>query len=181
MADEKKAKKIFSFIRKNFGRLDVLINNAGIASMNHVLLTPLETARRILETNVLGSFLFAREAAKLMKKRSCGRIVNFSSLAVPFKLEGECLYAASKAAVVTMTEVMARELAEYGITVNTVGPPPLKTDLIKNVPEEMMNKLIARQAISRFAEYEDIANAVDFFISPSSGMVTGQVMYLGGA
>lgn len=181
VTDELKAKKIFLYIRRSHGRLDILINNAGIASMNHVLLTPLATARRILETNVLGSFLFAREAAKLMKKNGYGRIVNFSSLAVPLKLEGECLYAASKAAVVTMTEIMARELADFGITVNTVGPPPLKTDLIKNVPGEMLDKLIARQAISRYAQYEDILNTVEFFLSPSSGMVTGQVIYLGGA
>ena len=105
ITDEKKVKEMFSFIRKKYGKLDVLLNNAGIASMNHSLLMPLETVRRILDTNVVGTFLFSREAVKIMKKNNFGRIVNFASIAVPLKLEGESVYAASKAAVITLTEI----------------------------------------------------------------------------
>ena len=98
VSDETAVKRIFLDIRKKFGRLDNLINNAGIASMNHVLLTPLSSVHKVLDTNVVGTFLFCREAAKLMQRRRYGRIVIFVSVATPLKLEGEALYAASKAA-----------------------------------------------------------------------------------
>ena len=180
VADEGKVKQLFAEIRKHYGKLDVLINNAGIASMNHALLTPLSTIHKVLETNVVGTFLFCREAAKLMQKKSSGRIVNFTTVATPLKLEGEAIYAASKAAVVTLSEILARELAEMGITVNAVGPTPVKTDLIASVPQEKMDALLNRQAIRRFAEFKDISNVIDFFIRPESDFITGQVIYLGG-
>lgn len=180
VCDEGGAKEIFRFIRKDLGRLDHLINNAGIAAMNHSLLTPLLSARRVIETNLLGTFLFCREGAKLMKARRFGRIVNFSTVAVPLKLEGEAIYAASKAAVSTLSAVLAREFADLGITVNAVGPVPVKTDLLRGVPEEKLEALIARQAIRRYGSYEDVANVVDFFLRPESGMITGQTLYLGG-
>jgi 3-oxoacyl-[acyl-carrier protein] reductase len=180
VADEAAVIDMFSSISSKFGRLDVLVNNAGIASMNHSLLTPAKTVTSIMETNLLGTFLMSREAAKLMRSREFGRIVNFSTVATPLKLEGESVYAASKAAIVSLTEVLARELAEFGITVNAVGPTPVETDLIRNVPRDKIDRLLARQAIPRFGTFEDISNVIDFFISPDSDFVTGQNLYLGG-
>ena len=180
VADEDAVKQLFVQIRKQYSRLDVLLNNAGVASMNHALLTPVSMISKILDTNVLGVFLFCREAAKLMQRTGSGRILNFSSFAVPFRLEGEAIYAASKAAVVSLTQILAREFATYGITVNAVGPGAFKTDLIKGVPEEKMAALIGRQAIPRYNEVRDLTNVVDFFIREESDFVTGQVLYLGG-
>ena len=180
ITDEPKVRSMFSEIRKTYGRLDVLINNAGIASMNHVLLTPLETAQKILNTNIAGTFLFCREAVKLMKKNKMGRIVNFATVASPLKLQGEAIYASSKAAVINFSQVLAKEIGDFGITVNVVGPTPIKTDLIRKISDEKLNAVISNQAVQRFGEFQDISNVVDFFIQPESGFITGQVIYLGG-
>lgn len=180
IGDEPAVENLFAQVRATYGRLDILINNAGIASMNHMLLTPLSTVRQILNTNLLGTFLFCREATKLMRKRNYGRIVNFSSVATPLKLEGEAIYAASKAAIVNLTKTMAFELASFGITANAVGPTPVKTDLVRSVPQLKLESLIARQAVKRWGEFRDIANVIDFFIKPESDFITGQVIYLGG-
>lgn len=180
VSDERAVSEIFHSIRKQFGRLDHLINNAGVASMNHSLLTPLTTVRRVLETNVVGAFLFSREAAKLMRVRKYGRIVNLATVAVPLKLEGEAIYVASKAAVLGMTDVMARELAVFGVTVNAVGPGPIKTDLISGVPREKIESLLTRQAIARYTSIDDVINVIDFYFKKESGMITGQCLYLGG-
>ena len=180
ISDEIAVQKMFREIKKLHSRLDCLINNAGVASMNHCLLTPINTVKNILETNVMGSFLLSREAAKLMQKNQWGRIINFATVATPLKLEGEAIYAASKSAVISLTQIMARELAEYNITVNAVGPTPIKTDLISSVPVEKIDQLIQRQAIHRFGEFQDVVNVINFFIQPESSFITGQVIFLGG-
>lgn len=180
VSNEKDVKKMFSYVRKNYKRLDVLINNAGIASMNHLLLTPIKTVQKILTTNVLGTFLFCREASKIMKKNSFGRIINFSTVATPLKLEGESVYAASKSAIVNLTQILAFELADFGITVNSIGPTPVKTDLIRSVPKEKIEAILACQAINRFGKFEDISNVIDFFMKHDSDFITGQNIYLGG-
>ena len=168
---------------KEFGRIDALINNAGIAAMNHLLLTPAATASSVMATNYLGSFVFLREVAKVMSRRkpAGGSIVNFSTVAVAYNLEGEAAYAASKAAVESLTRVAARELGPMGIRVNAIGPTPIPTALIRTVPKEKIDALLARQAIPRFGEFADVINVIDFFLEPRSGYVTGQVLYLGGA
>lgn len=180
VSNEAEVRDIFSIIKNTYGCLDVLINNAGIASMNHALLTPMSSVHKVLDTNVAGTFLCCREAAKLMRKKNKGRIVNFSTVAVPLNLAGEAVYAASKSAIVSLTHVLAKEFADFGITVNAIGPVPIKTDLIRGVSEEKINALIDQQAIKRFGTFEDIENVMDFFLSERSDFVTGQVVYLGG-
>jgi 3-oxoacyl-[acyl-carrier protein] reductase len=180
VTDEAQVAKMFRQIRGEFGRLDVAVSNAGIASMNHALLMPATTATRIMNVNFIGSFLVCREAAKLMRRRNFGRIVNLSTIAVPLRLEGEAVYAASKSAVETMTRILGKELGPFGITVNAVGPTPIPTDLIRSVPEESIRRIVDHLSIKRLGTFDDVWKVVEFFIHPQSDYITGQVIYLGG-
>ncbi len=181
VGDETQVVEMSRAIGRQFGRLDILINNAGIASMNSALLTPLSSAESVLRTNFLGSFVVARESAKLMMRHRTGRIVSFSSVAVPLRLEGEAIYAATKSAVESLTRVLAKELVRYGITVNAIGPAPVKTELTRSIPADQMTALLEHLPLPRFTTLEEIAHVVDFLIHPSSDGVTGQILYLGGA
>ena len=180
VGDEKAVTAMVRECGRKYGQIAALLNNAGIASMNSALLTPGSTMEKVFRTNCFGAFYFARETAKLMLRQKSGRIVFFTTVARPLRLEGEVAYAASKAAVESLTQVMSRELAPNGITVNAVGPTPVKTDLIRGVSDEAIQRLLSRQAIPRLGEFEDVINVVDFFLLPESGFVTGQVLYLGG-
>lgn len=180
VTDEAQVRAMCSAIQRRHGRLDIAINNAGIAAMNHSLLIPSATLTRLLATNVVGSFHVCREAAKLMRRRSYGRIVTFSTIAVPLRLEGEAAYAASKSAVETLTRVLAKEFAPFGITINTIGPTPIETDLIRGVPAEKIQQIIDTLAVRRLGTFADVANVIDFFVRPESDYITGQVIYLGG-
>jgi len=180
VADENRVIRMVADITRKYGKIDCLINNAGIASMNHSFLTPVSVLEKVLSTNVLGTFLFCREVAKVMARKKSGRIVNFATVATPMKLEGESVYAASKAAVENLTKLLAKEFAAFNITINALGPTPVYTDLIKNVPKEKIDALLSMQAIHKLGTMDDIANVCDFFISPRSAFITGQVLYLGG-
>ncbi len=180
VADERSVRKMTADIVKRHGRLDVVLNNAAIASMNHVLLTPASTSNRMLEVNVTGTMLVCREAAKVMMRRRHGRIVNFTTIVAPIALAGEAVYAASKSAVVTFTRILAYELGQWGITCNSFGATPIMTDMIRGVPKEKVDEVVNNLAIKRLGTPEDCANVCDFFISPASDNITGQVIYLGG-
>jgi 3-oxoacyl-[acyl-carrier protein] reductase len=171
---------LFAALKRQSPTLDVLINNAGVANMNAIALTPVEAARRIMETNFIAAFNFTREALRLMRGSGAARIVNISTVAVPLRLEGEAVYAASKSALETFTRIAAREVAPFGITCNAVGPCPVETALTASVPRAKIQAMVDAQAVRRWAVPADVTNVVDFFLRPESGMVTGQVIYLGG-
>ena len=177
---ENEVKTTVKEVKKCFGSVDILINNAGKASLNHSILTPSKTIKDLFETNYLGSFLFSRECSKQMIKKKWGRIINFSTIAVPLDLEGEMAYSSSKSAIEKMSRIMSKELSSYNITINTIGPSPVYTDLIKVVPKDKVDEIINMQTIKRFGLFEDISNVTDFFISDGSSFVTGQKIYLGG-
>lgn len=180
VTDEKAVVSMIRIIKKEFGRLDVLINNVGAASMNHFLTTPVSTMQTLLHVNVIATALLMRECSKIMMKQTYGRIVNFTSIASALHLEGEAFYAATKAAIENLTLTTAKELATFGITVNAIGPTPVLTDLIKSVPKEKINALIEKQTIKRMGKFDDITYVIDFFIDEKSHFITGQIIYLGG-
>ena len=180
VADERAVRLMVADITKRHGRIDVVLNNAAIASMNHVLLTPAKSANRMLEVNVTGTMLVCRDAAKVMMRRRYGRIVNFTTIVAPIALAGEAIYAASKSAVVTFTRILAFELGQWGITCNSFGATPIMTDMIRGVPQNKIDAVVNNLAIKRLGTHQDCANVCDFFISPTSDNITGQVIYLGG-
>ena len=177
---EKNVKMAVDSALKKFGAIDILINNAGIASLNHSILTPSTTVKKIFETNFNGTFYFSREVSKVMMRNQGGKIVNFTTVAVPLNLEGEMIYASSKAAIEKMTKIMSKELANCNIQINAIGPTPIQTDLIKAVPPKKIQELIDKQSIKRLGTFEDVLNVIKFFIHPDSYMITGQIIYLGG-
>jgi 3-oxoacyl-[acyl-carrier protein] reductase len=170
----------FFELRKGVKHLDVLINNAGIAKMNALATTPIESVQKIFSVNVFATFLFCQKAIGLLRKSPHPRIINMSTVAVPLRLEGEAAYAASKSAVETLTRIMAKEFGGFRITCNAIGPTPIATDLIKGVGEEKISRLIQQQAIKKMATVDDVLHLADFLCQPASGMITGQVIYLGG-
>jgi 3-oxoacyl-[acyl-carrier protein] reductase len=160
------------------GRIDLLVNNAGAASMNALLLTPGEIAERLMRVNYLGSFHCLQTVGKVMVRQRAGRIVNVTTVAVPLSLEGEAAYVASKAAVEALTKVAAKELAHSGVIVSAVGFGPIDTALTRAVPKAalaMINDAIGRP------QGTTMDQAVDFFMSRLSApdLKSGSVEYLG--
>lgn len=180
VANETEAKGVFTYIKQQFGSLDILINNAGIARMNAFALTPISNVQDIFNTNFMGTFIFCQKAVNLLRKSSCARIINLSTVAVPLNLAGEAAYAASKSAVETLTRIIAKELGGFGITCNAIGPSPIETQLISGVGQDKIDKLLYQQAIKEMAKVADVINIVDFLVQPKSRMITGQILYLGG-
>lgn len=180
VTDPKDVKALFREVRSSLGGLDVLINNAGTARMSPMIVTPAETAEGIFDLNFMGTFRLSSEAVRLLRRSEAGRIVNLTTVAVPLRLEGESVYAASKAAVETFTRIVAKELGPMGITCNAIGPSPIPTALISGVPKDKIQALVDQQAIKEWATTDDVVNAVEFFLQPASRLITGQVLYLGG-
>ena len=182
VSEESSVKKMFTEIRKKYGRLDVLINNAGVNyAHSPLLLVPYESALKTVEVNLLGTFLLSREAAKIMKKKSFGRIVNLGSMAVKHEVKGEAIYTASKAAIVSLTRVIAKGISSYGITCNTVSTAAINTDFVKNINNNALNEVLSRNAIPNVGSLNEVSNTIDWLINTESSAITGQSIYLGGA
>ena len=180
VSNEKDVLKIVREGYKKFGSIDILINNAGKASLNHSLLTPSKVVEDLFKTNFNGSFFFSKACAKYMIKKKYGRIINLSTIAVPLDLEGELIYASSKSAIEKMSRILSKELSSFNITVNTVGPTPIETDLIKVVPRDKIEAILNKQTLKRFGTMDDVLQVIKFFVSEDSSFITGQTIYLGG-
>ena len=158
------------------GRIDLLVNNAGAASLNALLLTPGSVAERLMRVNYLGTFHCLQAVGKIMVRQRAGRIINLTTVAVPLSLEGEAAYVASKAAVEALTKVAAKELAPSGVIVSAVGYGPIDTALTRAVPKPALAKINA--AIGR-PEGTTMNHAVDFLLAHFRSAEAGRVEYLG--
>ena len=180
ISNETEVMKVIKDLKIKKTNIDVLINNAGIANMNFMISTSMSKATEIMNTNFLGVFLLTREVSKMMIRKNYGRIINISSVAVPLHLQWESIYAASKSALEEFTRIIAKELAPFHITANILGPNPIATDLIKNIPDKNVSEVIEKQSIKRKGELYDIIHCLDFFMDEKSKFITGQTLYLGG-
>jgi 3-oxoacyl-[acyl-carrier protein] reductase len=181
VGDNLAVRAAFAAISRTHGRVDIAINNAGVLTSVHALLMPASRAEEMVRTNLLGGFYVACEAAKLMRKGKFGRIINIGSMASVLEPIGDSIYAATKAASMTLTGVLAKEFASYGITVNTLAVSALQTDMLQQIPPDTMAAVLAELPLPRLATPDDVFNVVDFFASSESSHITAQTLFLGGA
>jgi NAD(P)-dependent dehydrogenase (short-subunit alcohol dehydrogenase family) len=167
---------------KTFGRLDGVVNSAGIAADVHALATTAEQFRRILDVNVIGSFLVAREGARVMVERGGGAIVNIASVSGLRGGKGRTAYGASKGAVIVMTQAMANDLATSGVRVNAVAPGPVETAMIKRLHTAQDRALWASHVpMRRYGHPGEIASVIAFLLdTEASSYVTGEVIAVDG-
>jgi 3-oxoacyl-[acyl-carrier protein] reductase len=181
MSNEQEVDALFKFMKEKHGRLDILINNAGIVGNNLLLMTKTEELDRIIGVNCRGPFLAVRAAAKMMMRQKSGRIVNITSIVGIMGNSGQVAYSASKAFIIGMTKSAAKELGSYGIRVNAIAPGFIDTDMTKNLPEDVKQKLLSNVPLGRMGTPEDIAKAAIFLSSDSSDYISGQVLGVDGA
>jgi 3-oxoacyl-[acyl-carrier protein] reductase len=170
----------FRTIARTHGTVDLVVNNAAVLTSQYALIMPAANAAAMVQTNLLGTFLVSREAAKLMRKAKRGRIVNIGSMAASLEPVGDSVYAACKAGVSTLAGVLAKEFGPFGVTVNTLGITAIETDMLDQLPREKIDEIIASLPVPRYAEPDDICNVVDFFADDRSSYITGQTVFLGG-
>jgi 3-oxoacyl-[acyl-carrier protein] reductase len=170
----------FLDISRAHERLDIAVNNAAALTSIHALLMSAPRAEEMVRTNLLGTFYVSREAAKLMRKGKFGRIINIGSMAAALEPIGDSVYAATKAASMTLMGVLAKEFAEYGIMVNTVSVSAIETDMLDKIPRDKLEAVVAGLALPRLATPADVFNVIDFFASSKSSYITAQTVFLGG-
>ena len=171
--------ELFSKITRNFNRLDLLVNNAGIIRDNMIWKMPATDFDDVINVNLKGPWLLCKEAAILMKRQNNGRIVNIASRAW-LGNAGQSNYSASKAGIVGMTRALALELGRYNVCVNAVAPGLIDTPLTQRLEPAVLQKLIAAQPTRTMGKPEDVANAVAFLASEQTQFITGQTLYVDG-
>ena len=179
-SDIGQVKAMFKDIRKSFETLDVLINNAGIVDDAYLLMIRQESLERSLDINIKGYINCAQAASLKMCSQRSGKIINVSSVSSILAVPGQTVYSATKGAVNSMTQTMAKELAPYGIQVNAVAPGFVGTDMIKSIPGELAEKYLDSVPMKRFGTAEDVADCVASLLTDAFAYMTGQVIVLDG-
>ena len=172
--------QVFEEFRKEFGRIDILINNAGITKDGLLMRMKEEAWDAVIDVNLKGVFLCSREAIKDMAKQRYGRIVNITSVAAFMGNPGQANYSASKAGIVGFTKTVAREYAGRGVTVNAVAPGFIETAMTDVLPDNVKEEMKKLIPLARFGKGEDIAHAAIFLASHAADYITGQVIHVNG-
>lgn len=172
--------RFFESFEKDFGELQVLVNNAGIRKDQ--IIAAMEEAEwdRVIDTNLKGTFNMTHFAVKLMAQKRYGRIINMSSIGGKLGLAGQANYAASKAGQIALSLSVSKEVAKRNITINNVCPGFIETDLISDLPEEQIKEYKAQVPMKRFGKPEEVAHAVMFFASKEASYITGAALDIAG-
>ncbi|MBU4191137.1 MAG: 3-oxoacyl-ACP reductase FabG, partial [Proteobacteria bacterium] len=165
---------------KGKATLEVLVNNAGITRDGLMMRMKDEDWDTVLRINLTGCFAFLKEASKIMGKQRLGRIINITSIVGQMGNAGQANYCAAKAGLIGLTKSAARELAGRNITVNAVAPGFIKTDMTDELPERVVEAMLAQIPLNTLGQSEDIAAAVSFLAGPGAGYITGQVLGVNG-
>jgi 3-oxoacyl-[acyl-carrier protein] reductase len=163
-----------------FGKIDILVNNAGIVKDKSFVKMTSEMWEDVISVNLTGTFNCSKAVIEGMLERQYGRIVNISSVIGRMGNRGQANYAASKAGIIGLTQTLAKEFADKGVTVNAIAPGFVGTDMLKSVPASIMEKILAQIPMGRLGRPEEIASAVTYLVSPEAGYITGQVIDVNG-
>lgn len=180
ITDQNAIRDFFVKIQKDHGKLDVMVNNAGIMQDAYLPMVTDKLLQKTFEVNVYAMVYMMKYAAKLMRKQKAGSIINAASIMGISGNKGQIAYAASKGAVIALTKSAAKELAEDNIRVNAVAPGVVGTDLIKNVPDNQLAVIKSKIGLNRLATPEDVADVYLFLASDLSRYVSGQVVGVDG-
>ena len=180
ITDEPKVSSVVDAIFGEFGRIDVLVNNAGITNDKLLIRMNTEDWERVIRVNLTGAFLMTRAVGKHMLKQRYGRIINMASVIGMIGNFGQANYAASKAGIIALTKSCAKEFARRNILVNAIAPGFIKTRMTDVIPEEIKENYLKLIPMGRFGEPEDVANLVVFLSSEQASYLTGQTICVDG-
>lgn len=175
LTNEEQVSSVFSQIGERFGRIDILVNCAGVTGKTNIKSQDVETGdvRFVFEVNFMGSFFTARAALAWMVKQNYGRILHIASVAGKEGNAGMLAYSASKAAVIGMTKVQGKEYAETGITINALAPAVIQTPMVDAMPAEQVKYMTDKIPMKRCGTLDEIAHMAAFIVSPETGFTTG--------
>lgn len=172
--------RFFDQVMEAAGRMDVLVNNAGITRDNLLVRMKEEEWDAVMSVNLKGPFLCSQIAAKIMMKQRSGRIINIASVVGVIGNFGQANYVTTKAGIIGLTKTAAKELAPRGVTVNAVAPGFIETDMTAALPEKARNIMLSMIPLNRPGQPEDVADAVAFLASDKASYMTGQVLHVSG-
>ncbi len=180
VSDSRSVQNLFQIIKREYGRLDVLINNAGILQDSTLVKLEEVQFERVIQVNLKGVYLCGRAAAEIMRDQGSGVIINATSVVALYGNFGQTNYVAAKAGVVGMTKVWARELARDGIRVNAVAPGFIKTDMTAGIPEKVVDMMKSKIPLQRWGSREEVAQAYCFLASDDASYINGAVLNVDG-
>ena len=172
--------RVIREVIETHGRLDILVNNAGITADKTVRKMTVDEWDRVVQVNLSGAFYLSRAVLQHMLDRGSGRIINISSIIGESGNIGQANYASAKAGLFGLTMSLAQETARKGITVNSVAPGYISTEMVAAVPKEALDKVIAKIPVGRLGDADEVARVVEFLADPDSGFITGQVYSVNG-
>lgn len=179
-SDFNQSKQMIDAVIKNFGKVDVLVNNAGITRDKALMMMSEEDWRKVIDTNLTGVFNCTRTVIVPMMKQKSGSVINIASVSGVVGMARQVNYSSSKAGIIGFTKALAKEVARYGITVNAVAPGFIETEMVKALDKKYLEEMLKFVPMGRVGKAEEVAEVVSFLISDAARYITGQVLNVDG-